>query len=716
MKAQALHPSRAGAPRYRPPVYPFTALVGQELMKKALILNAVNRQLCGVLIRGDKGTAKSTAVRGLAALLPPLEQVADCPFHCDPRDPLWMCSRCRERLRAGEAPPIETAAVRVVELPLNTTEDRLVGSLDFEHALLTGSKRFQPGLLAEANRGIIYIDEVNLLEDHLVDILLDTAVTGINLVERESVSFIHPARYILIATMNPEEGDIRPQLLDRFGLSVNIEGILAPEVRMEIARRREAFDLDARGFRKEWSAVEDRLQARILEAERRLPRVKLGEDLLREISLIAAAHHVAGHRADIMMEKTARTLAALAGRERVIGEDLIEAAELVLPHRSRSPEEAAKNGEQMRQDPDQPGEGPPSGEPGDQSGPDGEDQAQDTPATGTPAEGQPRLGQEQPGQPVPEPGNAEDVAGGEQQAYEERLFEIGKLVPIPTYDIRFARDSLKRRSSGRRTTTTTDNKTGRYVRATEVRQNNDLAFDATLRAAAPFQRRRPASRLAVKIEEPDIREKIRQKKTSNLLLFLVDASGSMGTRLMSETKGAILALLLEAYQKRDKVGLIAFKGIDAEVLLPPTNSIEIAKRLLEELPTGGKTPLGEGLLTAYQLLKNQLRQDPNILPLLVVVTDGRANVGLFRDKFYDGPQFGEIYREIYQICDLFRQERTIRAVVVDAEEKRLGSFGRSKKLAEALNAKYYVLEEVASEHLVETVRESRGDSDPHYSK
>ena len=681
-------------------------------MKKALLLNAINLSLSGVLIRGDKGTAKSTAVRGLAALLPQVEEVADCPFHCDPHEPPWMCSRCRERSAAGESLPIVQTRVRVVDLPLNTTEDRLVGSLDFEHALQTGSKRFSPGILAEANRGIIYIDEVNLLEDHLVDIILDTAVTGINLVEREGVSFIHPARYILIATMNPEEGEIRPQLLDRFGMAVGIEGIFAPEARAEIARRREAFDQDARRFLAEWSPEESRWQARIRAAEDRLPRVVLGEELLREISRIAAAHHVAGHRADIMMEKTARTLAAFYGREFVIGEDLIEAAELVLPHRARSAEEAAKSGEQPTPEPGEAGE---SGEPEDRAGEGKQPQnagREDSQFEGTPAQQAAHEGKKGEAQQVPQPGDAEAIGSGDQTAFQERMFEIGKLVNIPTHDIRFARDSLKRRSSGRRTTTTTDNKTGRYVRATAVRKNNDLAFDATLRAAAPYQRRRPASHLAVKIQEPDIREKVRQKKTSNLLVFLVDASGSMGTRLMSETKGAILALLLEAYQKRDKVGLIAFKGTDAEVLLPPTNSIEIAKKLLEELPTGGKTPLGQGLLTAYQLLKNQLRQDANLLPLLVIVTDGRANVGLFRDRFYDGPQFGEIYREIYQICDLFRQEKLVRALVIDAEEKRMGSFGRSKKLAEALDAKYYILEDIASQDIVETVLQNRAGPDP----
>jgi magnesium chelatase subunit D len=238
--------------------------------------------------------------------------------------------------------------------------------------------------------------------------------------------------------------------------------------------------------------------------------------------------------------------------------------------------------------------------------------------------------------------------------------------------------------------------------------NNDLAFDATLRAAAPHQRSRPDTGLAVKIKEPDIREKIRQKKTSNLLLFVVDASGSMGTRLMTETKGAILALLMEAYQKRDKVGLVAFKAMDADVLLPPTNSIEIAKKLLEELPTGGKTPLGHGLLAAYQLIKSQLRQDPSLLPLMVIITDGRANVGLHKDKYYDGPQFGEIYREIYRICELFEGETRLRSIVIDAEEKRLGSFGRSKKLAEALKAKYYVLEDLCdSRGIIETVKKEK---------
>ncbi len=687
--------------RYRPPVFPFTAIVGQEMLKKALVLNAINPQLYGVLIRGDKGTAKSTAVRALASLLPEMDEVSDCPFHCDPDDANTMCHDCHERLRAGEVLPRSSARVRVVDLPLNTTEDRLVGSIDFEYALRTGRKRFMPGLLAEANRGIIYIDEVNLLEDHLVDILLDTAVTGVNYVERESISYIHPSRYILIATMNPEEGDIRPQLLDRFGLCVAITGLPDARERIEVAVRREGFDADPQLYLERWADNEGKLRDLILGARSILPEVQITDEQLAFISRISMAHFVSGHRSDLMMEKTARTLAALSARKRVTDLDIREAAQLVLLHRSREPSETEVEADDRREQ-SQEQQGEDEGQGTEQSR-FGEDERQEAPGQPSSSEGQV---EESTGfrHAQVEPGNADFLGGNDHQPANEQVFNIGRAVNVPINGMRFDRDSLKRRRSGRRTTTITDNKTGRYVRASMQRKNNDLAFDATLRAAAPHQRRRPKSRLAVQIREPDIREKVRQKKTSNMLLFVVDASGSMGTRLMTETKGAIFSLLLEAYQKRDRVGLIAFKGMDAGVLLPPTNSIEMAKKLLEELPTGGKTPLGKGLLTAYQLLKVQLRNDPNLLPMMILVTDGRANVGLFQDKFYEGPQFGEIYREIYDICELFNQEPKIHSLVIDAEEKRMGSFGRSKKLAEALRAKYYVLEELISEEIVETIK------------
>ncbi len=685
--------------KYRPPVFPFTALVGQDLLKTALILNAINPNLCGVLIRGDKGTAKSTAVRALANLLPEIEEVENCPFHCHPYDPLRMCESCRERFEKGEKLPIVKTKVRVVDLPLNTTEDRLVGSIDFEYAIKTGEKRFQPGILAEANRGIIYIDEVNLLEDHLVDILLDTAVSGVNVVEREGISFTHPSRYILIATMNPEEGDIRPQFLDRFGLCVSVTGLDDPYLRMEVALRREEFDQDPEGFIRKWKPKEDELRERILKARFLLPQVSITEEQRKQIAWIGMMNMVSGHRADILIEKTARTIAAWRGRKEVFEDDIRLASELVLLHRRREVDELKpqrhpqaiqenQRGEELREQKEL-----------------REKEASSEQGSGTaPQEG---VGRQSPTErpPQPHPGNADTFSGRGMEIAHEQVFKIGKPVQISTKEIKFARDTLKRNQSGRRVMTRTSNRTGRYVRATTERLNNDLAFDATLRAAAPYQKHRPKTHLAINIKDQDIREKVRMKKTSNLLLFVVDASGSMGTKLMAETKGAIFALLLEAYQKRDKVGLIAFRGMKADVLLPPTNSIELAKKLLEELPTGGKTPLGHGLLTAYQVLKRELAREPDLLPLLIVVTDGRANVGLDKNKYYEGPQFGEIYREIYEICRLIQKEQRVRSLVIDAEEKRLGSFGRSKKLAQALNAKYYVLEELVREEILKTIED-----------
>jgi len=688
-------------PCYRPPVFPFSALVGQDLLKTALLLNALNPRLNGVLIRGDKGTAKSTAVRALAALLPEIEEVKDCPFHCEPHDRAKMCGSCRSRRQSGEKLPVEKRRVRVVDLPLNATEDRLVGSIDFEHALKSGQKKFLPGILGEANRGIIYIDEVNLLEDHLVDILLDTAVTGINIVEREGISFVHPGKYILIATMNPEEGDIRPQLLDRFGLCVSVSGLDDPESRVEIARLREEFDGDPEGFLSKRAPEENILREKITRGQELLPRVKIHPGQVKEIALISLRHMVSGHRSDLLMEKTARTIAAFEGRKEVSQRDIMLAAELVLTHRSKTVTKSPLKEERSQ---DAGGDQPEQEERPGADGREAREEKRGPKESSRGADSRPSQGRgmsERPAQA--RPGNADDASGPARAPEQERVFKIGDPVRVSTRDIRFARDTLKRNQSGRRTRTRTSNRTGRYVRASSQRINNDVALDATLRAAAPFQRRRPKRHLAVNIQEADIREKIRMKKTANLLLFVVDASGSMGTRLMTETKGAIFALLLEAYQKRDKVGLIAFRGMKSELLLPPTNSIELAKKCLEELPTGGKTPLGHGLLAAYQVLHRELAREHGLLPLMIVVTDGRANVGLYQDKYYEGPQFGEIYREIYELCDLIKRESRVRSLVIDAEEKRLGSFGRSKKLAQALEAKYYILEELARDGILKTV-------------
>ncbi|RJP67367.1 MAG: magnesium chelatase ATPase subunit I [Candidatus Abyssobacteria bacterium SURF_17] len=315
--------------------FPFTAIVGQEKMKLALVLNAINPKLSGVLIRGEKGTAKSTAVRSLAVLLPNLHVVKDCPFHCDPYDIHKMCFECREKVRQNVNLEAEERQTRVINLPVNATEDRVVGTLDLEHAIKRGEKRFEPGVLADANRGILYVDEVNLLDDHIVDVLLDSAAMGVNSIEREGVSYTHPAEFILVGTMNPEEGELRPQLLDRFGLCVNIEGISDAEQRVEVVKRWVAFEEDPDAFIKEWQTAEADLRTKIVHAREILPEVEISDEVLNKIAQISIEIGVDGHRADIIMMKTAKTVAALHQRPVVTFEDLEESADMALQHRVR---------------------------------------------------------------------------------------------------------------------------------------------------------------------------------------------------------------------------------------------------------------------------------------------------------------------------------------------------------------------------------------------
>jgi magnesium chelatase subunit I len=322
------------------PLYPFAAIVGQENLKLALILNIIDPTIGGVLIRGEKGTAKSTAVRGLADILPVIEVVEDCPFQLPARDTHWVCGHCMDHtcLNGDDTaglPARKERKIRVVELPLGATEDRLVGTLNLEHALKTGEKKFEPGILAEAHRGILYVDEVNLLDDHLVDVLLDSAAMGMNTVEREGVSFAHPARFTLVGTMNPEEGELRPQLLDRFGLCVNIEGIRDAASRVQIMERRLQFDSDPARFSNDWLLESAKLSDRIQIAQKQCVEVTAEKPILEQIASACLKLGVDGPRADIVTLKTSRALAAYQGRNRVVIDDVAEAAELALPHRVR---------------------------------------------------------------------------------------------------------------------------------------------------------------------------------------------------------------------------------------------------------------------------------------------------------------------------------------------------------------------------------------------
>jgi len=316
-----------------PVIYPFTAIVGQERMRRALVLNAVDPRIGGVLIRGERGTAKSTAARALAALLPSVKVVKDCRFGCDPDKPATWCTECRERASHGESLPVATRPTSFINLPVSATEDRVVGTLDIEKAIQKGERHFEPGVLAAANRGLLYIDEVNLLDDHVVDILLDSAAMGMNIVEREGISFTHPARFILVGTMNPEEGDLRPQLLDRFALSVEIRGIREPRERVQIMERNLAFEQDAEAFRQQWLSKENDLSEKIDKASGMVDKVTYTSRDLLSIAALTAAMAVDGHRADLVILKTARAQAAFDGRTAINDRDIALAAELALPHR-----------------------------------------------------------------------------------------------------------------------------------------------------------------------------------------------------------------------------------------------------------------------------------------------------------------------------------------------------------------------------------------------
>ena len=643
-------------------IYPFSAIVGQEKMKTALILNVINPKIGGVLLRGEKGTGKSLTVRALANLLPEVAVVADCPFHCDPTRPKDMCDACSSKTAEGKKLPIAKRSVAVVELPVGATEDRLVGTIDIEKAIKTGEKHFDPGILAQANRNLLYIDEVNLLDDHLVDVLLDAAAMGVNYVEREGVSFSHPSQFVLIGTMNPEEGELRPQLLDRFALSVEVKGIPYREARAEIVRKRIAFESNPASFIVAQFDNQEQVRKKIVSAIQLLPKVTLSSDLLNLITQICIDFAVDGHRADIAMYKTACTIAAYNGRTDVTEEDVKEAAELVLPHRQRrQPFEEPKMEQQQVNE---------SIEKWNQ---DKQPQPQENDSPQPPAE---QNEQEEP---------------AKEQVFQADTPYTIKPLATPVLD------EIERHGSGRRSKTLSDSKKGHYVSSMiPTGKVTDLAFDATLRAAAPFQNRRKEEstnqQTAILIEKSDLREKVRETKMGNLIMFIVDASGSMAAEeRMSATKGAVLSLLLDAYQRRDRVGMIVFRKNSAEIVLPPTNCVELAQKYLTKLPTGGRTPLAHGLKLGMDAVKHTMRDDD--IPLLVLVSDGRANVGL---------SGGDPVEEAKRIAREIASEG-IHSIAVDTERDFI-SFGLVKQISEAMGGKYLRLEELSAAPLATAVR------------
>ncbi|MFN2496183.1 MAG: ATP-binding protein, partial [Pseudonocardiaceae bacterium] len=554
--------------------YPFAAIVGHDDLRLALLLTAVHPGIGGVLVRGEKGTAKSTAVRAVAALLPPVTVVPGCRFGCHPAAPDLACpDGPHTPAGAGQSRP-----ARLVELPVGATEDRLVGSLDLQRALTEGISAYQPGLLAAAHRGLLYVDEVNLLPDHLVDLLLDAAAMGRSHVERDGVSVTHPAVFLLVGTMNPEEGELRPQLLDRFGLTATVTASRDVATRAEVVRRRLAYEADPAGFAAGWQGQDAALAERIAAARAVLPRVALPDGELCRIAAVCAAFEVDGMRADLVLARTALAHAAWRGADAVGKEDVRIAARLALPHRRRRDpfdqpgldeeqlEEVLREADARQGPPDEPphGDGPGGG-------------AQDD------------AGHDGPGCDVPSQDDGRNSAGSGNGVASERPS------PAPTAPFRarlLQLPGVGTGAPGRRSRARTS--TGRTVRPATI-GGSGLHLLGTLAAAAPHQRARGRRGPGLLLHRQDVRRAVREGRESNLVLFAVDASGSMAARArMSAVSGAVLALLLDAYQRRDKVGLVSFRGSGAELVLPPTCAVEAAAARLRALRTGGRTPLADG--------------------------------------------------------------------------------------------------------------------------
>ncbi|THV42073.1 magnesium chelatase subunit D family protein [Glycomyces buryatensis] len=682
--------------------YPFSAIVGQDRLTTALLLGAVDPRIGGVLVRGSKGSAKSTAVRGLAALLPDLLSRAGCEYNCPVDQPADLCP-------AGEEAEVKTMRTPLVELPVGASEDRLIGSIDLERALKDGVRSFQPGLLARAHRGLLYVDEVNLLDDHLVDVLLDAAAMGVNHVEREGVSVTHPSEFQLVGTMNPEEGELRPQLLDRFGLTVEVAAPSDASERAEVVRRRLSYDSHSETFAERFAAEEKQLAERLIKATDLRARVVLSDGWLVRIAEVCAGFGVDGMRADIVTARTAKALAAWNGRTEVTREDVREACLLALPHRRRrgpfddpgidEDELDRLLGDDDPEPPqaDDPDEGP------DQDGPDGDGPDGDGPdPTGPPPNGDgreadgrrqdrqagppPETRSDQPESPgQPQEGRTTDHAPAPQNRVEAATAAAApSLITAPGR--RLGASGRRSRGKSRRGAAARS----RALRAGESPRAADLALSPTLIAAAA--RNGMASK---GIHRTDIRHYDRAGKQGHLIVLCVDASGSMGARRrMGAVKGAIRSLLFDAYQRRDLVSLVTFRGKDAETVLPPTAGVELADRRLAVLPTGGRTPLAAGLLRAADVIERHARRDPDRRPLLVTVTDGRANAGT--------GAVGEAHRAANLLA-----AKDIPALVIDTESGFVRT-GLAGELARNLGAPHVELQDFASGSLARTIRLATG--------
>jgi len=582
-------------------IFPFSAIVGQENAKLALLCVAVNPLIGGVLLKGDKGTGKSTMVRALANVLPEIEVVADCPFNCNPSNPLEMCDSCYKRYENGEALPVARRKMRVVDLPLSVTIDRLVGTVDVERFLKDGVKALQPGILAEANRNILYIDEVNLLDDYIADSLLDSAAMGWNVIEREGISFRHPARFILVGSMNPEEGELRPQILDRFGLCVEISAPMNPEDRIEIVKRVEEFHDDPIRFYKKFESKEKELTEKIVKAKEILPKVEISEDLLKLLAETVIKLGIKTNRAEIVTIKTAKAIAALNGRRRVTLDDLEKAMELALPHRLRDKPFQKPQPPKLKQDEN------------------GREEARN-------------KNQNEQEHEHKHSHEHEDRGSGNKGQGGEQNFRSSE-VDVPRMENANLKDNLNSYRSSRDSSVTVIN----FPKGVPISyvppkdEIKDVDFYSSIVWAIISGKAPP-----IRVDLSDIRVRVRKSKAPTLWVLVLDSSGSMAIRKrISVAKGIAEKLVEKGYVKKSKMALIVAKGNCAEIVVPPTKNYSKVIESIENVPTGGKTPLSSALYNLLLLAKREKMKEKTLKVRAFLITDGKANVPLLGKRIKD---------------------------------------------------------------------------------
>lgn len=620
-------------------VYPFAAIFGQPDMKLSLLLNIVDPLIGGVLIMGHRGTGKSTAVRALSELTPQIEVVSGCSYRCDPSNHGSICSDCATKLRAGKKLSTSRQPVKVVELPLGATEDRVCGTINIERALKEGATTFEPGLLANANRGFLYIDEVNLLEDHLVDVLLDVAATGWNRVEREGVSVEHPSRFVLIGSGNPEEGELRPQLIDRFGLYVEVKTEQDLDSRVAVVERREEFDRKPEAIRERFASEQEDLVGAIKNARRKLGKIEITPAVLKKIAQLCAILNVEGHRGELTIMRAARALAALEGHRRVGDNEVKRVAAMSLRHRLQH------------------------------------NVFEDAGADQRISEALERTGRNESGVSDEEKRKAQPQSRGDKHTFDQSnrkqrvagddsvelpsgppAKNVTKL-PLKWKPTSPKANSQERTSSGIRQRTLSERR-GRHIRSvTHKTTAGRIAVAATLRALM-------AAGISGSLSKSTdgLRYKLFSRKRGTLFIFLIDTSGSMGQHRIGLAKRAILDLLRQSYLNRDSVAIITFRGVSASIALPPSRSILRAKRAIESLTVGGSTPLSAGLLCAAELVRRITDQHSDKSVLLF--TDGRANVALSNEATTSRERL--IKEEVKKLSAAIRQTHA-KLVVVDTQ-------------------------------------------------